>query len=234
MRTSAHTATENRRNAYKCYSFDGFRHRPAPHQLCAQHKSRKCRTRPISYLNYDCSVTLVAIVIAVLFHCAVPFDNLSGKVNRTIQSRLCCDRNKNAQVRHFVRQNKKKSFSSNCFFFFNFYYCESERVRRSKMDKDDIIDFKGETFMEILLIDYRWLVVCFFLLPMSFLYNLWFYTRSAIIFHLNSAPRAHDDKVRKIQQQVNMNHTQCVPTHSVRMSAHFVRGSFNFAKWTLK
>lgn len=70
------------------------------------------------------------------------------------------------------------------------------------MDRDEIIDFKGETFMEILLIDYRWLVVCFCLLPMSFLYNLWFYTRNAIIFHLNSAPRAHDDKVRKIQQQV--------------------------------
>lgn len=78
--------------------------------------------------------------------------------------------------------------------FFGFHF--------TKMDKDAIIDFKGETFMEILLVDYRWLIVCFFLLPMSFLYNLWFYVRNAIIFHLNSAPRAHDTKVKKIQQQV--------------------------------
>lgn len=71
------------------------------------------------------------------------------------------------------------------------------------MDKDSVIDFKGETLMEILLIDYRWIIVCFFLLPMSFIYNLWFYMRNAIIFHMNSAPKAHDQKVRKIQQQVN-------------------------------
>lgn len=70
------------------------------------------------------------------------------------------------------------------------------------MDSNDVIDFKGETFMEILLVDYRWLVVCFFLLPMSFLYNLWFYTRNRVIFYLNSAPRAHDEKVSKIQRQV--------------------------------
>lgn len=70
------------------------------------------------------------------------------------------------------------------------------------MDKDAVIDFKGETLMEILLVDYRWIIVCFFLLPMSFFYNLWFYLRNVVIFHLNSAPKAHDQKVRKIQQQV--------------------------------
>lgn len=70
------------------------------------------------------------------------------------------------------------------------------------MDPNEVIDFKGETFMEILLVDYRWVIVCFLLLPLSFLYNLWFYTRNKIIFHLNSAPRAHNEKVRKIQKQV--------------------------------
>lgn len=73
------------------------------------------------------------------------------------------------------------------------------------MDKDAVIEFKGETFMEILLVDYRWIFVCFFLLPMSFLYNLWFYVRNAIVFYLNSAPRAHEHKVRKIQKQVTLN-----------------------------
>ncbi|XP_055295777.1 delta(24)-sterol reductase-like [Sitodiplosis mosellana] len=70
------------------------------------------------------------------------------------------------------------------------------------MDSDEIIDFKGETFMEILLVDYRWILVCFLLLPMSFCYDLWYYTRNKIIFYLNSAPRTHDDKVRKVQKQV--------------------------------
>lgn len=67
---------------------------------------------------------------------------------------------------------------------------------------EDIIDFKGRTMMEILLVDYRWIIVCFFLLPMSFLYNLWFYLRNAYIFYMSSAPKAHDKKVRYIQKQV--------------------------------
>lgn len=73
------------------------------------------------------------------------------------------------------------------------------------MDTDQVIDFKGETLMEVILIDYRWVIVCFLLLPMSFLYNLWFYVRNIIIFHMNSAPRAHDEKVRRIQRQVIFN-----------------------------
>lgn len=70
------------------------------------------------------------------------------------------------------------------------------------MAEDATIDFKGETFMEIFLIDYRWIFVCVFLLPMSFLYNLFSYVRNVLIIQLNSAPRAHDEKVRKVQRQV--------------------------------
>lgn len=73
------------------------------------------------------------------------------------------------------------------------------------MDEDAVMDLKGETFMEILMIDYRWVFVCFFLLPMSFVYNLWFNVRNVIVFYLNSAPQAHDEKVRKVQQQVISN-----------------------------
>lgn len=79
-------------------------------------------------------------------------------------------------------------------------------TKTSAMDADATIVFKGETFMEILLVDYRWVFVCFFLLPLSFVYNLWFYVRNAIVFHMSSAPRAHDEKVRKIQKQVIINH----------------------------
>lgn len=70
------------------------------------------------------------------------------------------------------------------------------------MDEDAVIQFKGESLMEILLIDYRWIIVCVLLLPLSFVYDLWFYVRNAITFHLNSAPRAHDEKLMNVQQQV--------------------------------
>lgn len=62
--------------------------------------------------------------------------------------------------------------------------------KSSKMDTDQVIDFKGETLFEIILINYRWVLVCFFLLPMSFLYNLWFYMRNAVIFHFNNSKSA--------------------------------------------
>lgn len=69
------------------------------------------------------------------------------------------------------------------------------------MNDSAVISFKGETLIETLLIDYRWVIVCFFLLPL-FLYDLWFYVRNAIVFQLKSAPRAHDQKMKKVQQQV--------------------------------
>lgn len=82
------------------------------------------------------------------------------------------------------------------------------------MDSDDVIAFKGESFLEILLIDYRWIVACFLLLPASFLYDLYFYVRTAIIFYLNTAPKAHDEKVRNIQRQV------CVFSHGFEKKKH--------------
>lgn len=56
--------------------------------------------------------------------------------------------------------------------------------------------------MEVLLIDYRWVLVIFFLLPLSVLHDAFSYARNKIIFKLNSAPKKHDEKVRKVQKQV--------------------------------
>uniref|UniRef100_A0A1L8DZB4 Delta(24)-sterol reductase n=1 Tax=Nyssomyia neivai TaxID=330878 RepID=A0A1L8DZB4_9DIPT len=61
---------------------------------------------------------------------------------------------------------------------------------------------KFDNLTEIILIDYRWVFVCFFLLPISFIYNLFYYIRNVIIFRLSSAPTAHGMKVRSIQKQV--------------------------------
>ena len=55
--------------------------------------------------------------------------------------------------------------------------------------------------IEHIIINYRWVFVMF-LLPISFLYDIYFYTRSFIVFKLSSAPKRHGDKVRKVQAQV--------------------------------
>ncbi|KAJ6643622.1 Delta(24)-sterol reductase [Pseudolycoriella hygida] len=60
----------------------------------------------------------------------------------------------------------------------------------------------GRSLLEIILIDYRWVFVCFFLLPISFLYNFFYYARNVIVFRLNTAPKKHDNKVKNIQRQV--------------------------------
>lgn len=64
----------------------------------------------------------------------------------------------------------------------------------SKMARDSVL--------EVLLIDYRWVLVCFVLLPFSVLHDVYAYIRNKIVFKLNSAPKKHDEKVRKVQRQV--------------------------------
>ena len=54
---------------------------------------------------------------------------------------------------------------------------------------------------EHVIVHYRFIFVMF-LLPVSCLYDLWFYTRSKIVFALSSAPNRHKEKVAHVQQQV--------------------------------
>lgn len=56
--------------------------------------------------------------------------------------------------------------------------------------------------IEYILINYRWVFVCFFLLPVSLLYEIYNYGRNWIIVKLNSAPKLHDKKVKNVQKQV--------------------------------
>lgn len=62
-----------------------------------------------------------------------------------------------------------------------------------KWDKDSIT--------EHIIIHYRWVFVMF-LLPLSLAYDIYFYTRSSIIFWMSSAPKNHAKKVADIQRQV--------------------------------
>ncbi|KAF0701706.1 Aste57867_7872 [Aphanomyces stellatus] len=53
-----------------------------------------------------------------------------------------------------------------------------------------------------ILINYRWVFVCFFLLPLSFVYDILFYMRNKVIFFLNSAPSKHMERVLQVREQV--------------------------------
>lgn len=59
-----------------------------------------------------------------------------------------------------------------------------------------------QSLFEYFVVNYRWVFVCFFLLPASVFYDLYFYLRNWLIFKLSSAPHQHGVKVANIQRQV--------------------------------
>jgi len=60
-----------------------------------------------------------------------------------------------------------------------------------------------QSWTAYIIINYRWVLVCFFLLPISLVYDLVYLARSWFIFKLNSAPKKHDQRVKYVQKQVN-------------------------------
>lgn len=75
--------------------------------------------------------------------------------------------------------------------------------------------------LEYILIHYRWVFVCLFLLPVSFFYDIWFYFRNWIVFRLNSAPQQHHLKVQHVQKQVR--NTLCCDIRRTHMKYWFFR-----------
>jgi Delta24-sterol reductase len=63
--------------------------------------------------------------------------------------------------------------------------------------------YKG---LEYILIHYRWIFVVFFLMPLSLMYDLYYYFRNWVVFRLNSAPHKHDERVADVQRQVKASH----------------------------
>jgi len=62
-----------------------------------------------------------------------------------------------------------------------------------------------DSVLEHIIVHYRWIFVLF-LLPVSCLYDLWYYTRNKIVFALSSAPSKHKEKVAEVQKQVREYH----------------------------
>lgn len=76
------------------------------------------------------------------------------------------------------------------------------------------MQYQPETVLEHLVIHYRWVFVCLFLLPVSFVYDVWLYFRNWIVYRLSTAPKQHSKKVRKVQQQVCQINL-IIPYHSI-------------------
>lgn len=64
--------------------------------------------------------------------------------------------------------------------------------------------YKSESIVEYILIHYRWVFVCLFLLPASFFFDIWMYVRNWVVFKFSSAPKKHDSKVKFVQKQVSL------------------------------
>jgi delta24-sterol reductase len=56
--------------------------------------------------------------------------------------------------------------------------------------------------LEYILIHYRWIFVCLFLLPVSVVYDAFMYLRVKLVFAFSSAPKQHNTKVQNVQKQV--------------------------------
>lgn len=56
--------------------------------------------------------------------------------------------------------------------------------------------------LEHTIIHHRWIFVCCFLMPISAIYDVLYFIRNWIIFNMNSAPKAHGQRVKDIQAQV--------------------------------
>ncbi|KAJ7986548.1 hypothetical protein DPEC_G00341000 [Dallia pectoralis] len=56
--------------------------------------------------------------------------------------------------------------------------------------------------LDYVLVHQRWLFVCLFLLPLSVLFDVYYYLRAWLIFQMCSAPKQHQQRVRDVQRQV--------------------------------
>lgn len=61
--------------------------------------------------------------------------------------------------------------------------------------------------LEAVLVHHRWVFVCFFLLPLSILFDIYYQLRAWAVWRLHSAPRQHAQRVRHIQEQVRLGRT---------------------------
>ena len=57
--------------------------------------------------------------------------------------------------------------------------------------------------LDYVIVHQRWIFVCLFLLPLSVVFDVYYYLRAWIIFKMCSAPKLHDQRVKDVQRQVS-------------------------------
>jgi Delta24-sterol reductase len=62
--------------------------------------------------------------------------------------------------------------------------------------------FGRKLFIKFIMSEQRWIFVCLFVLPLSLLFDLFWYIRNIIIFKFGNTKESHEEKVRKIQIDV--------------------------------
>lgn len=65
--------------------------------------------------------------------------------------------------------------------------------------------------LDYVIVHQRWIFVCLFLLPLSVVFDVYYYVRAWLIFKMCSAPKLHDERVRDVQRQVSK--TDLRPVH---------------------
>ncbi|XP_061594078.1 delta(24)-sterol reductase [Cololabis saira] len=72
------------------------------------------------------------------------------------------------------------------------------------------IKIKG---LDYVIVHQRWIFVCLFLLPLSVIFDVYYYVRAWLIFKMCSAPKLHEQRVRDIQRQVREWRKEGAKTH---------------------
>ncbi|KAJ3600123.1 hypothetical protein NHX12_034073 [Muraenolepis orangiensis] len=67
--------------------------------------------------------------------------------------------------------------------------------------------------LEYVIVHQRWIFVCVFLLPLSVVFDVYYYVRAWLIFKRCSAPKLHDQRVKDVQRQVREWRTDGAKTH---------------------
>ncbi|XP_055800226.1 delta(24)-sterol reductase-like [Salvelinus fontinalis] len=67
--------------------------------------------------------------------------------------------------------------------------------------------------LDYVIVHQRWIFVCLFLLPLSVIFDVYYYMRAWLIFKMCSAPKQHDQRVRDIQRQVRVWRKEGGKTH---------------------
>jgi hypothetical protein len=74
--------------------------------------------------------------------------------------------------------------------------------------------------LELSMSEHRWISVLLIVLPLGQLYNAFVYLRNKYVFWTKSAPKKHDERVRRLQEQIRArdpNSPMCTGTHLPRV-----------------